>query len=135
MVILSPSIQGLQYMLDTCHSTCQNLELAFHSEESHYLCFGKLFKSNFSPTRFGSDLINWINQLHYLGIQICAGKTLSFDISFKIRKLFFLPVTVCTLQQNFMNITFIVTRNVLQTYSYIRYSGDTFDNRAAENFG
>ena len=75
-------------MLDICHSSCQLLGLSFNSDKSHCIIFGNLYKSNISPMKLGSDSLMWTNQITYLGMKICAGRTMSFDTS-AIRQSFF----------------------------------------------
>jgi hypothetical protein len=107
-----------------------------NSEKSHCICFGKLYKSNFSPMRLGSDFIDWTYQLNYLGVKICAGKTLSFDIS-PNRQTFFSASNCICASAKFNEQ--IVHLSLQETYcktilTYVWYRGDAFDSRAAEDF-
>ena len=49
IIILSPSIQGLQRMLDICPSSCQLLGLSFNCDKSHCISSRNLYKSRAWP--------------------------------------------------------------------------------------
>jgi hypothetical protein len=89
-------------MLDTCYSTCQNLELTFSSKNCIVSVLENNIKNSFSPMRLRSDKINWTHQLSYLEVQINAGKAYRL-ILVLVGKLFSMPVIVFMLQQNLMN--------------------------------
>jgi hypothetical protein len=61
----------------------------------------KLYKSTFSHTTLGSDFVDWTYRPNYLGVKICAGKTLPFNTSSdSLDKLFSMPVIIFTFPQN-----------------------------------
>ena len=48
VILLSPSVLGLQRMLDVCYSTCTDLGLKFNGMKSHCICFGSSSKYEIS---------------------------------------------------------------------------------------
>jgi hypothetical protein len=81
LIVLSPSVIGLQQILDTCIETSNLLSLKFNCSKSHCILFGKCCIPSVEPMRLGNDNIEWVNSIKYLGVYIVSGKKLTFDIS------------------------------------------------------
>jgi hypothetical protein len=81
IILLSPSFKGLQHMLDICHNVSSSLEFSFNCLKSHCICFGAMYKYRLEPMLLGNESINWVSQITYLGVRICGGRSLSFDLS------------------------------------------------------
>jgi hypothetical protein len=87
IVLISPSVVGLQRMFDVCFSTGIALSLTFNG--NNCLCLGNYFKFCFAPMTTGLDHIAWCEQITYLGVVINAGRTMKFDIA-ETRRSFFI---------------------------------------------
>ena len=80
IIILAPSLSGLQSMLDTCTTGCKELRMKFNNSKSYYLVFGKCPNSSIDPMHLDKDIIYWSESVKYLCVHINAGKNLSFKI-------------------------------------------------------
>ena len=85
IIILSPSVCGLQVMLDNCYHTCTLLSLRFNHLKSHCIIFGKSYKLSMQPMMLGFNCIQWVDCMKYLGVHACSGKNLPFDIDLFMR--------------------------------------------------
>ena len=99
MLLLCPSISGLQYMLDLCVGLGVALSLKFNPAKSVCMAIGKHAHLNPTPMLLGRVLIHWVASLKYLGVTIVGGKALSFDIS-TVKRAFLCHLTVFTLRLN-----------------------------------
>jgi hypothetical protein len=88
IIILCPSVQGLQTMLDICAKTSDMLHLQFNISKSHCIMFGKCSKVSIEPMFLNRQCIHWVPSINYLGCYLVSGKTLSFDISHVKRSFF-----------------------------------------------
>jgi Reverse transcriptase (RNA-dependent DNA polymerase) len=88
VILLSPSVLGLQRMLDVCCSTCTDLGLEFNGMKSHCICFGSSCKYEFSDMKLVNDYLDWTASIIYLGVTIESGKTLSFGMN-NVKRSFF----------------------------------------------
>jgi len=77
---MSPSLHGLQSMLDICTSVCDRLSVEVNNIKSHCIVFGNCRKRNIENMRLGDDSINWAESIKYPGVHIVGGKKLSVDI-------------------------------------------------------
>ena len=80
IIIMSPSLHGLQSMLDICAIVCDRLSVKVNNIKSHCIVFGNCRKRNIENMHIGDDSINWVESIKYLGVHIVGGKKLSFDI-------------------------------------------------------
>jgi hypothetical protein len=80
MILLCPSIKGLQSMLDICDQTANDLLLQFNVSKSFCISVGKLAGSVVTDMRLGSRDISWVKSIKYLGLVINGGRRLNFDI-------------------------------------------------------
>jgi Reverse transcriptase (RNA-dependent DNA polymerase) len=81
IILLSPSFKGLQHMLDTCYNVSCGLELSFYSSKSDCICFDAPYKYGLEHIILGNEIINWVLRITYLGVHICGGRSLAFDLS------------------------------------------------------
>ena len=79
MILICPSVIGLQKMLNECVDIAGNLSLTFNVNKSYCLAIGKLHSRAISDMSLGTGTINWVSSTKYLGVHICSGKNLSFD--------------------------------------------------------
>jgi Reverse transcriptase (RNA-dependent DNA polymerase) len=80
LILLSPSVVGLQDMLNICQDTATLLALNFNVMKCHCIAFGKNDALRIDPLSIGCCKIDWYDSFNYLGVNIVAGKRLSFDI-------------------------------------------------------
>jgi len=81
IIVLSPSGCELQVMLDNCYHTSTLLSLRFDHLKFHCIIFGKSYKLSTQPMMLGFNCIQWVDCIRYLGVHVCSGKNLAFDIA------------------------------------------------------
>jgi len=70
IIILSPSICGLQRMLNTCVSICASIQLKFNPDKSSCIVFGKKVKYSITPMLLDYTYIPWVDSVRYLGVYL-----------------------------------------------------------------
>ena len=85
IIILSPSVIGLQNMLNNCLCCCDQISLKFNFAKSHCIAFGKSDVNIVSNMTLDGHSIPWVNSKKYLGVHIVGGAKISFDINFTKR--------------------------------------------------
>ena len=69
IIIMSPSLHGLQSMLDICASSvCDRLSVKVNNIKSHCIVFGNCRKRNIENMHLGDDSINWVESIKYSGV-------------------------------------------------------------------
>ena len=86
IVLCSPSRYGLQQLLNICSAYFKEFCLDFNVKKSKSMIVGK----SFADTQIASLLLNnlpldFVTQYKYLGVDLCAGKVLSFPPTSAIR--------------------------------------------------
>ena len=81
MILICPSVNGLQVMLDKCSEIASLLSLQFNVNKSHCLIIGKMCKAEITPMRLGGSCIEWSKVIKYLGVYLMSGKSVKFDIN------------------------------------------------------
>ena len=80
IVLLSPSRHGLQQMLNICVEYCKEFCLDFNVTKSKVMVIGKLpADSQYASLLLRNEPLDFVDEYKYLGVDICAGKTLSFS--------------------------------------------------------
>lgn len=79
IIILSPSVCGLQNMLDTCVKICSRIQLKFNPDKSFCISFGKSRKLEITPMLLDNSGIPWLDSVRYLGVYLVSNKKLSFS--------------------------------------------------------
>ena len=80
IILLSPSVLGLQNMLDLCHATCLERLMLFNVNKSHCIIFGNYCKRVIECLTLGSARIDWwCTSLKYLGTNLTSSKTFTID--------------------------------------------------------
>ena len=80
IIILSPSVCGLQKMLDTCVEICSRIRLKFNPDKSFCISFGRNTKFDITPMLLDNFDIPWLDSVRYLGVYLVASRKLSFSI-------------------------------------------------------
>jgi len=81
ILLLSPTVAGLQEMLDVCSDSARSLSLSFNVNKSHCIVIGKMHSYVIQPMYLDSQCIEWTNSIKYLGVYLQSGKTVKFDIN------------------------------------------------------
>ena len=81
IILICPSIAGLQSMLDKCAIIAHNLSLQFNTKKCHCIVFGKLFNTVISSMKLCGSSVEWCNAIKYLGVHLLSSRELKFDIS------------------------------------------------------
>ena len=85
---LSPSVNGLQSMLDVCCVTSRSLFLNFNCSKLFCIKFGPLSKYDTSDMFLCGNKITWADSKKNLGIKFISGKQVSTDDGVIKRKLY-----------------------------------------------
>ena len=80
IILLCPSIVGLQRMLDKCFETASVLSLQFNASKSHCIAYGKTSKFSLPVMVLGGTTLCWSSSIKYLGVYLLGGSSLKFDI-------------------------------------------------------
>jgi len=88
MLLICPSVSGLQNMLDLCMSISSDLSLQFNPSKSHCIAVGKSVKFVITPLTMVDISIPWVQSIKYLGVVINYGKALNFNTE-SVRRSFF----------------------------------------------
>ena len=67
IVLLSPSVSGLQSMLDNCDKTAHDLSLQFNIHKSHCMVIGKTAILDIGQMKLGGQDIQWCQSVKCLG--------------------------------------------------------------------
>ena len=80
ILLLSPTVLGLQKQMDICGEYFTNCRLDFNASKSVCLAFGPAHGYNIKPMLLQGGSISWVKSFKYLGIVFKAGKNISVDI-------------------------------------------------------
>ena len=88
IILISASVNGLQTLLNGCHTVRLDLLLKFNCVKSTCIAIGLRSSFTISNMQLGDDFISWSNKLKYLGVMFNVAKTLSIDVNLIRRKFF-----------------------------------------------
>jgi len=88
LILLSPSILGLQDMLDVCCKFGADNDIIFSSHKSVCLKVGRDWSKCIHNMRMGSLELEWVSDLKYLGIVFKTGTCLNAGVSYIKRKFY-----------------------------------------------
>jgi len=88
IILLSPSIVGMQRMLDKCSEVTSVLSLQFNASKSHCIAFGKTSKFSLPVMVLNGTTWCWNSSVKYLGVYLLGGNSLKFDIM-PVKRAFF----------------------------------------------
>ena len=94
IILLCPTLTGLQLMLDSCCATAVELNLQFNAKKSHCISFGKLNHNVLRPMVLNNSTLAWVPLVKYLGVHLVSGRKLSFDINPAVYKNFHVNANV-----------------------------------------
>ena len=87
MALLSPSIKGLQLLLDACEEYCVEWDICLNASKSKLLYFGKTCSNLIAPVLNGKPL-QWVHSWPYLGVNLVSGKRFGCSAKERIRKFY-----------------------------------------------
>ena len=82
IVLLAPSVSGLQQLLHVCEKELEQLDMKINVSKSMCIRFGPRFNVDCAQltSLYGGALI-WVNRCRYLGVYFESGRTLKFSFS------------------------------------------------------
>ena len=81
IVIMSPSLMGLQRLLNICNDFASNLKLKFNPSKSVCMKFQKTIQNCFDYTvKIGGENIEFVEEVKYLGFLMNSQLSNKFDI-------------------------------------------------------
>jgi len=81
ILLLSPTVSGLQNMLDICAEVASILSLEFNVTKSQCLVIGKMCKSEIMPMNLNGNNVIWCDTIKYLGVHLQSDRCVKFNIS------------------------------------------------------
>ena len=80
LVLISPSLTGVQKMINVCISEFNNLDMKINATKSTCVRFGRGFNSACAPLEIDGLPLSWSATLKYLGITLRSSVKFSVDI-------------------------------------------------------
>lgn len=81
VILLSPTIAGLQTMLDKCSELAVLLSLSFNVSKCHCIVIGRMYNFDIRPMTLCGKSVDWCKSIKYLGVHLLNNKTVKFDIN------------------------------------------------------
>ena len=87
MCILSPSIKGLQRLLNICSSYCADWDICLNAKKTKNMYFGKPVKLNFHASLNGLP-IDFVSEWRYLGLMVKSGPRYGCSVSERVKSFY-----------------------------------------------
>ena len=87
MVLLAPSVKGLQNLLNLCSSYCDEWDIGLNPRKSKNMSFGKPMEIYFKTTINGAE-IEWVSEWKYLGVDLKSGPRFGCSVSNRVKKFY-----------------------------------------------
>ena len=114
IILLCPSLHGLQQMIDTCCNIASLLSLEFNINKFHYIVFGSFYKKNLSPLFVGGNSILSCSTVKYLGVHLVSNRDIKFDLMPSCNSIF--------MNNNSLNELAVLTLQESYSLSVLMYS-------------
>ena len=88
ILLLSPSVRGLQMLLNKCFSFFTDHCLQFNTSKSNCMAIGKASTLALEPLILQEAELNWCDSFKYLGVNFATGKQLMVNTDTIKRKIF-----------------------------------------------
>ena len=92
ILLLSPTVFGLQILLNKCSELFNSKQLEFNLSKSKCITIGPASSLNIKPLLLQGGTISWENNFKYLGVNFLADKKLTVDTDIIKRKNFLLVI-------------------------------------------
>ena len=87
MCVLSPSLHGLQRMLDICSVYCSEWDICLNAKKTKNMFFGKNKVFNYRPT-LNNVPIEWVREWKYLGVTLKSGVRFGCSITDRVKSFY-----------------------------------------------
>jgi hypothetical protein len=87
MALVSPSVGGLQKLLNMCKMYCDDWDIRLNHKKSKVMYFGKGY-SKLCTLYLDGRPVEWVSQWRYLGIVVRSGRCFSFSVEEKIKRFY-----------------------------------------------
>ena len=87
MCVLSPSLHGLQKLLNICSSYCVEWDICLNAKKTKNMFFGKNNKINFHPVLNGIP-VDWVSEWKYLGVILKSGSQFSCSVTERVKSFY-----------------------------------------------
>ena len=104
MCVLSPSLHGLQKLLDICSEYCAEWDICLNAKKTKNMHFGKPRCTNFQPTLFGVP-IEWVPEWKYLGVTLRSGPRFGCSVTERVKS--FRSIPYCASRAGPMILSFL----------------------------
>jgi hypothetical protein len=88
ILLISPSVAGLQGMLSICSDYGILHGIIFNASKSSCMKVGPQYRNNVTQMHISLETLPWVTEFKYLGVNFSSGKDLKFDCSFVKRKFY-----------------------------------------------
>ena len=85
--VLSPSLHGLQEMLNICSSYCAEWDICLNAKKTKNMHFGKKSIIKFQPMLNGAP-IDWVKEWKYLGVVLKSGARFGCSVSERVKSFY-----------------------------------------------
>ena len=131
---MSPSLAGLQDLIDVCSAYAKVNDIVFNCNKSYaMLCAPRYFSLSCMPVlRLGSDAtISFVNSVRYLGVQLNSNL---FDDDDILRQVRFLYGTGNKLKYRFSKCSSVVKNTLFRSYCTSFYASNLWCNYRSDTF-
>ena len=140
VILLSPSVQGLQSLVNLCAQHADETDLVFSTDpdpsKSKTMCiaFGCKDKDRLSKVKLNGDPLPWKDKVNHLGVTLASNCTTSNDV---LQKRASFIQTCYNLNQEFSFATEEVRLKMLRLYNTALYGSNTwkFNSEEVQKFG
>ena len=87
MCILSPSLKGLQHLLDLCSSYCTEWDICLNPKKTKNMLFGKPRKIKYKPT-LDANPIEFVTEWKYLGVVLKSGPRFGCSVVERVKSFY-----------------------------------------------
>ena len=87
IILLAPSVQALQSLIDICESELNSLCMAVNAKKSACLRYGSRYKTACANVMVSGFVVNWLTSVRYLGVYLES--SFRFKCTFATNKLKF----------------------------------------------
>ena len=87
MCVLSPSLHGLQKLLDICSDYCTEWDICLNARKTKNMFFGRVKNFHFRPTLNGTP-IDWVVEWKYLGVILRSGPRFGCSVTERVKSFY-----------------------------------------------